>query len=179
MTNQRIKLKKLIRSLLEELISEECGCGMPECSTCHPTSRPTDDVTEMNVTANIDGYQTPFAFDDDDEEGHASKIKDTAEVFDYKTTENERKNSVKISEGRSLYHVFRDHPDLTPRQKIGVTMRHINKTLTEVEKYLDVTSRFKSENKVSSDVYWKTTNKHLSKLDEKIQKISRKIREMR
>ena len=58
-------------------------------------------------------------------------------------------------------------------------MRQINKSLTEVEKYLNVTSRYKSENSVSSGSYWKTTNKYLAKLDEKLQKISRKIREMK
>ena len=179
MSNQRSKLKKIIRSLLEELVSEECGCGIPECSTCHPTSGPTDDVTEMNVTANIDGYQTPFAFYDDDEEGHASKIKDTAEVFDYKSTENQKSNTVKLNEGRSLYHLFRDHPDLTPKQKIGVTMRQINKNLTEVDKFLNIATKFKTENSIPSQSYWKTTSKYLLKLDEKIQRINRKLKELK
>lgn len=160
MTSPNNKLKSLIRKLISEILEE-------------------DELNEMNTTANIQGYQTPHAFNDADEEQHKKDIKSNAEVFDYTSTENKKNNSVKLNEGRSLYHLFRDHPDLTPKQKIGVTMRHINKTLTEVEKYLEVTSRFKSENNVSSQSYWKTTNKYLSKLDEKLQKISRKIREMK
>ena len=102
MTNPRIKLKKLIRSLLEEVISEECdecGCGMPECSTCHPT----DDVTEMNVTANIDGYQTPFAFDDDDEEGMADEqeMKDALNDDDSEESESDSDVKEKKNESRS------------------------------------------------------------------------------
>tara|TARA_B100000676_G_C17858693_1_gene722171 strand:+ start:437 stop:919 length:483 start_codon:yes stop_codon:yes gene_type:complete len=160
MANPTDKLRSFIRKLLAEIIKE-------------------DELTEVNTTSNIQGYQTPHAFNDADEDTHKEDMKSKAEVFDYKSTENEGNNTVKLNEGKSLYHLFRDHPDLSPRQKIGVTMRHINKTLTEVEKYLDVTARFKSENKVSSDSYWKTTSKYLSKLDEKLQKISRKIREMK
>tara|TARA_B100001093_G_scaffold372188_1_gene357126 strand:+ start:80 stop:562 length:483 start_codon:yes stop_codon:yes gene_type:complete len=160
MANPNKKLKLLIRKIIAEILEEET-------------------LAEMNTTANIDGYQTPYAFSDSDEEKHKKEMKSRAEVFDYKSTDNKKSNTIKLNEGKSLYHIFRDHPDLTPRQKIGVTMRQINKSLTEVEKYLNVTSRYKSENSVSSGSYWKTTNKYLAKLDEKLQKISRKIREMK
>lgn len=162
MSNQRNKLKQIIRSILEEMISEE-----------------DSDILEINTTGNIEGYQTPHAFAGTDEDEHKKRIKDKAEVFDYKSTENQKSNTVKLSEGRSLYHLFRDHPDLTPRQKIGVTMRQVNKSLTEVEKFLNVASKFKMENEVSSSSYWKTTSKYLLKLDEKIQRINRKLKELK
>lgn len=162
MSNQRNNLKKLIRSFIEEIISER-----------------EKEISEINTTGNIEGYQTPHAFSGTDEEEHKKRIKDKAEVFDYKSTENSKSNTVKLNEGRSLYHLFRDHPDLTPNQKIGVTMRHINKSLTEVEKFLNVASKFKTENNVSSRSYWKTTSKYLLKLDEKIQRINRKLKELK
>ena len=160
MANPNKKLRLLIRKIISEILEEET-------------------LVEINTTANIDGYQTPFAFSDSSEEEHKKNIKSRAEVFDYKSTENKKLNTVKINEGKSLYHIFRDHPDLTPRQKIGVTMRQINKNLTEVEKYLNVASRFKTENNLSSQNYWKTTSKYLLKLDEKIQKINRKLKELK
>jgi len=160
MNNQKSKLKQLIRSLLEEIVSEE-------------------ELLEVNTTGNIEGYQTPHAFAGTDEDEHKKRIKDKAEVFDYKSTENEKSNTVKLNEGRSLYHLFRDHPDLTPKQKIGVTMRQVNKNLTEVEKFLNVASKFKTENGVSSSSYWKTTRKYLLKLDEKIQRINQKLKELK
>ena len=159
MNNQKSKLKQLIRSLLEEIVSEE------------------EELSEINTTGNIEGYQTPHAFAGTDEDEHKKRIKDKAEVFDYKSTENQKSNTVKLNEGRSLYHLFRDHPDLTPKQKIGVTMRQVNKNLTEVEKFLNVASKFKTENGVSSSSYWKTTRKYLLKLDEKIQRINQKLKE--
>jgi hypothetical protein len=165
-------LRELIRNLLSEVLSEECGCEDANCEGCDST-----EVTELNSTANIDGYQTPYAFDSEDEDGHRDSIKDTAEVFDYKTTENEKNNT--ISEGRSLYHIYRDHPDMSPRQKIGVTIREINTMLIDIEKLVGVSSKFKSEVSVSNESYWKTTTRYLDKLDAKLQRISEKVRELR
>ena len=92
MNNQRNNLKKLIRSFIEEIISEQ-----------------EKELSEINTTGNIDGYQTPHAFAGTDEDEHKKRIKDKAEVFDYKSTENTKNNAVKINEGKSLYHLFRDH----------------------------------------------------------------------
>ena len=70
--NEKSELKSFIRSCIEEIMSED------------------SDINEINTTANIDGYQTPYAFDDNDEESHKKSIKSKAEVFDYKSTENKK-----------------------------------------------------------------------------------------
>ena len=98
---KKSELKTLIKTIVSEILNDE------------------KDLNEVNTTANIEGYQTPFAFSDGDEEEHKKNIKSRAEVFDYKSTENKKSNTIKLNEGKSLYHIFRDHPDLTPRQKIG------------------------------------------------------------
>ena len=100
-------------------------------------------------------------------------------MFDYKSTENKKSNTIKINEGRSLFHLFRDHPDYTPEQKVGVAVREINKLMTEVEKLLKVSTRYKAEANVNSGRMWKTTNRFLLKLEEKIKRISHKIKEMK
>ena len=48
--NEKSELKSFIRSCIEEIMSED------------------SDINEINTTANIDGYQTPYAFDDNDED---------------------------------------------------------------------------------------------------------------
>jgi len=170
-------LREVIRKLLGEVLDEDCGCGNPDCDQCNPS----DDVSEINATSNIDGGagppKTPYAFDSEDEEGHIDSIKDTAEVFDFKSTKNEKNNTV--AEGKSLYHLYRDHPDMSPRQKIGVTIREVNKMLSEVEKLIKISSKFKSEAEVGNESYWKTTTRYLDKLDTKLQRISERIRELR
>ena len=58
-------------------------------------------------------------------------------------------------------------------------MRQINKNLTEVDKFLNIATKFKTENSIPSQSYWKTTSKYLLKLDEKIQRINRKLKELK
>lgn len=172
MTPNKIeKLRILIRKQIAEILDEECcdKCGKDNCK-CAP-------VEEINTTSNVDGYQTPFAFSKDEEEEHKNKIKDTAEVFDYKTTENSKNNT--ISEGKSLYHILRDHPDLSNVQKVGTVIRRVNKMLDEVNLLLGITGRFKTESNINKKDCWKTTNRFLDKADIKLKKISEKIRNIR
>lgn len=163
MSLTKSELRLLVRNIIQEILEED------------------SDINEINTTANIDGYQTPFAFsgDDDDEESHKKKIKSRAEVFDFKSTENKKENTVSISEGKSLFHLYRDLDDYTAEQKLGITVREINKLLTEIEKLANISSRFKIEKSVNNEKMWKTTHRYLTKLDEKIKRISSKIRELR
>ena len=155
-------LRRYIKKCIEEVLSED-----------------DSDIIEMNTTASADGYQTPHAFSKDDEDDHGRAIKATAEVFDYTSTENKKGNTVKLKEHKSLFHMFRDHPDFTPEQKVGVTVREINKLVTEIEKLLKVSSRYKIETNIKTSNLWKTTNKYLISIDEKLKRVSHKIKEMR
>lgn len=170
--NKLEKLRSLIRSQISEILDEKC------CDVCGNEDCQCNSVDEVNTTSNIDGYQTPHAFNNtNDEEEHKNKIKDTAEVFDYKTTENSKNNT--ISEGKSLYHILRDHPDLSSVQKVGTVVRKVNKMLDEVVTLLSITDRFKTEANINKNQCWKTTNRFLDKADIKLKKISEKIRNIR
>ena len=159
--DEKSDLRTLIQKVISELQDED------------------KDIFEINTTGNIEGYQTPHAFSPNSEKQHKKNIKSTVEVFDYKETDNKKTNTVKLQEGKSLFHVFRDHPDLTPEQKMGVAIREVNKLLTEVEKIMKVTTRYKNEANIGSGAMWKTTNRYISKLEEKLGKISLKLKEMK
>ena len=161
MPTTRNELKNLIRNLVSEILEDD------------------SDINEMNTTANADGYQTPHAFAGTDEKTHKKKIKSRAEVFDYETTDNEKNNTVKINEGKSLYHIMRDHPDYSPTQKVGVMVREINKNINEIDKLINLVSKYKSENSVNSQKYWRTTRRFLEKIDEKIKTISHKMKDLK
>ncbi len=197
--NQEVRdiIRQLVQEVLEEDFDcEDCGCEEEHDCTDHPGQSHEEweaeqkSVQEINATGNIDGGEgppkTPHAFAGSDEDSHKKKIKDAAEVFDYKSTENEKKNTVTefsalntLKEGKSLYHRYRDADDMKPRQKIGISIREINRLLGDVEKLVNINSRFKSELNVPSDGYWKRTKKQLAKVDERLIRISRKIRNMR
>jgi hypothetical protein len=175
-------IRNIIRELVQEVLKEEHDCAVHDDKgqSHEDWEDEQDNLEEMNTTANADGYQTPYAFDvDSSEEEHAKNIKAKAEVFDYTSTKNEGNNTVKLAEGRSLYHVFRDHPDMNPQQKIGVTIREINKMLVEVEKLVNISSRYKTETDVTDNSYWKTTTRYLTSLENKLERISGKVREIK
>tara|TARA_B100002019_G_C21263283_1_gene597933 strand:+ start:1478 stop:1963 length:486 start_codon:yes stop_codon:yes gene_type:complete len=158
---KKSEFKSLIRDLLHEVLEDE-------------------KVNEINTTSSVEGYETPFAFDpSEDEKIHKNKIKKRAEVFDFKITSDRKNNTLKLTEGKSLFHIFRDASDYNDQQKLGISIREINKLLNEIQKLVNISSRFKIEKNVSNDKMWKTTNRYLHKLDEKIKRISNKIKELR
>ena len=81
-----------------------------------------------------------------------------------------------VNEGR--YHDFRNNEELTPRQKIGHSVREVLfiSKLTELSKLIDMNVRLKNELGVNSDQYWKNTHKtKLTKISERLVKLSNKV----
>ena len=78
-----------------------------------------------------------------------------------------------VNEGR--YHDFRNNEELTPRQKIGHSMREVRAKLTELSKLIDMNVRLKNELGVNSDQYWKNTHKALTKISERLVKLANKV----
>ena len=56
MPTTRNELKNLIRNLVSEILEDDT------------------EINEINTTANIEGYQTPHAFDGTDEKTHKKKL---------------------------------------------------------------------------------------------------------
>ena len=105
-------------------------------------------VEEASTSANVPGYQTPYAF---------SKKKDGHEdpkVAGYKKVNEE---------------------SLTPKQKIGRSMREVRNSLTELSKLIDMNVRLKNELNVDSGSYWKNTHKALHKISERLVKLANKV----
>ncbi len=78
-----------------------------------------------------------------------------------------------IKEGK--YHDWRNDESLTPRQKIGLSVREVKNSLSGLEKTVKMNVRLKRELKVGSTDYWKTTHKALSKINERLVKLSKEI----
>lgn len=118
-------------------------------------------IDEMTSSGGVAGYNTPNAF---------SKRK-------WDVDDNvEKKNTV--SEARSKYREYKLDDTMKPHQKVSKAVSEINKTLTEVEKIIDMNLRLKSEMDVSSDSYWKHSKNALTKIDEKITRINKKMKDL-
>jgi hypothetical protein len=78
-----------------------------------------------------------------------------------------------INEGR--YHEYRNDESLTPKQKIGRSMREIRDALNELDKTVKMNLKLKTELNMKSEDYWKNTHKALTKISERLVKMANKV----
>ena len=93
------------------------------------------------------------------------KIKDLLDIF--------YKKNVGLNEGK--YHVWRNDETMTPKQKIGKSVREVRHALDSLDKTIKMSVRLKNELNVDSRNYWKNTHKALQKISERLVKLATKV----
>ena len=121
------------------------------------------ELSEASVTGDIAGYQTPYAFTGKSAKGKKKKKKISTNSTGYNV----------VKEGK--YHDYRNDESLTPKQKIGRSMREIRDSLNELNKLVKMNVRLKNELNVDSRSYWKNTHKALQKVSERLVKLANKV----
>ena len=121
------------------------------------------ELDEASVTGDIAGYQTPYAFSGGRKKDKKKKKKIATNSTGYS----------KVNEGR--YHDYRNDDTLSPKQKIGRSMREIRDSLNELNRLVKMNVRLKNELKVDSRSYWKNTHKALNKISERLVKLANKV----
>jgi len=84
------------------------------------------------------------------------------------------KNENKIAEGR--YREFKEDSTLTPKQKLGYSLRMIRDNLCEIDDMIDINLRLKTESELDSGDYWKQSHRALQRIEEKMGRIITKIK---
>ena len=125
-----------------------------------------DELEEASTSAATPGYQTPMAFSGGRKKDK-KKRKDIANAAGYDV----------VKEGR--YHDYRNDESLTPKQKIGRSMREIRDSLNELNKLVKMNVRLKNELNVDSRSYWKNTHKALGKISERLVKLANKVGQLK
>ena len=78
-----------------------------------------------------------------------------------------------VNEGK--YHDYRNDESLTPKQKIGYSMREVRDKLNELDKLVKMNVRLKNEIGVDSKTYWKNTHGAMKKISERLVKLANKV----
>ena len=125
------------------------------------------ELSEASVTGDIAGYQTPYAFTGKSAKGKKKKKKISTNSTGYNV----------VKEGK--YHDYRNDESLTPKQKIGRSMREIRDSLNELNKLVKMNVRLKNELNVDSRSYWKNTHKALGKISERLVKLANKVGQLK
>ena len=124
------------------------------------------ELEEASVTGNLDGGEgpprTPYAFYGGRKKDKEKK-KRIAQAGGY----------MRVKEGK--YHQYRNDETMTPKQKIGRSMREIRDSLNELDKLVKMNVRLKNELNVDSRSYWKNTHKALNKISERLVKLANKV----
>ena len=121
------------------------------------------EMEEASTSSATPGYQTPYAFS-----GGRKKDKKKKKKIATNST-----GFSKVNEGR--YHDYRNDESMTPKQKIGRSMREIRDSLNNLDKLVKMNVRLKNELKVDSRSYWKNTHKALNKISERLVKLANKV----
>ena len=121
------------------------------------------ELDEASTSAATPGYQTPYAFTGKSAKGKKKKKKISTNSTGYNV----------VKEGK--YHDYRNDDTMTPKQKIGRSMREVRDGLQNLEKLVKMNVRLKNELKVNSGSYWKNTHKALHKISERLVKLANKV----
>jgi len=121
------------------------------------------ELGEATVSGDIAGYETPNAFTGGPGKGKKKKKEISTNSTGYNV----------VREGR--YHDYRNDESLTPKQKIGHSMREVRDGLNSLEGLVKMNVKLKNELNVNSQSYWKNTHKALNKISERLVKLANKV----
>lgn len=118
------------------------------------------ELKEMSTTGNVAGFESPFAFSDDEEE---KKEKDElgAKALGFELLPES---------------VDWKSEDMSHKKKIYESIRNVKNRLNEIETLINKTIKYKNENDISAESYWKNTKLKLNKVNEQLIRISNKIK---
>ena len=139
-----------------------------------------EDIEEISTSAGAGGYETPNAF------GELGD--DTIEMLGYKKVKKVKKNEVKESDFMKFskelylneisYNEYRKDPIASPKSKINNSINFINRGLKEIEKVVNQNVRLKQEIGVDNGIYWKSSRENLTKISERLLRVSKQLKEL-
>ena len=145
-----MSISKRLKEIIDEIISD-------------------GDLEEASTTGNVAGYQTPNAFS-----GKSAK--------DKKKEEENAESSTGYKVVKEIYGTnyptFKQDETKNSRQKVNGAIQEINKRLFEIERIIGRAVKLKNEAGVSTDNYWKSTKPRMTKIAERLLKVSHKLREI-
>ena len=128
-----------------------------------------------------ESYQIYNAFEKDPKKF----IKTLDDMANIRKASNKKPKGVNFNKGKKQfvkegrYHDWRNDESMTPKQKIGRSMREIRDALNELDKTVKMNLKLKTELNMSSQDYWKNTHKALTKISERLVKMANKVGNMK
>jgi hypothetical protein len=130
-----------------------------------------NNLEENSTSAATPGFQTPKAFKsgEGDEKGPDTPVHKPVKWSD---------GDGPLEEGRSHYSVYKSQHG-APKEKIGRAIREIDGHLKDIHKLLDMNAKLKQDNDLQTTELWRRTLKQISRIEQNILQIARKIKELK
>ena len=161
-----MSLSKEIDKLFEELLNKE------------------EEMDEVSTTANVAGYQTPYAFVDKDDEKSKKKAKRAAtnstgyKLVDEKKSKRSKHKDIMAEIYGLNYKSYKNDSSMSPKQKVNGAIREVAKKMLAVERIVNRNIKLKTEAGVDSGQYWKSTRTSMKKIYERMIRVANKLREL-
>ena len=157
-----------------------------------------DELEEISVSANAGNYETPNAFSSGSAKSEKKRKKNATVSTGYKLAKKKKKPvfyGVKDKPNKPLgenmkhaefiaemfglnYKDFKANDTKNPKQKVNGAIKEINRKLFEINRIINRASKLKKEAGVGRDSYWKSTGPRMTKIAERLIKVSQKLREL-
>jgi hypothetical protein len=135
-------------------------------------------LSEISTTGDVAGYLTPYAFSGDGN-SNAKRVKRMAKMIGYTLTKHGKEDAKAVDKLTENYHEFKRNEESSPQKKIAGAIKEARKQIELAEKQVSMCSKYQKENKMSGEDFWKMTQKQITKLETRLQKMIEKLREMR
>jgi hypothetical protein len=135
-------------------------------------------LNEISTTGDVAGYLTPYAFAGDGG-SNIKRAKRMAKMIGYELTKHGKKDAKNVDKLTENYHEFKNNEESSPQKKIAKSIIEARRQIELAEKQISMCSKYQKENKMSGEDFWKMTQKQITKLENRLQKLIEKLRGMR
>jgi hypothetical protein len=150
-----------------------------EISIINSTSKNVPSMTEASTSAGAGAYLTPNAFGHEAPEsaitafgmkktGKPNKNTKSLKELDYRKMMSEMYSI--LEEGK--YNDIKNDPAVSPKKKVNYAIAEVYTKLYEIEKIISKSMKLKNEMNIDNRMYWKPTKEKLSKLSERLNRVS-------
>tara|TARA_R110001592_G_scaffold255249_1_gene518762 strand:- start:2064 stop:2819 length:756 start_codon:yes stop_codon:yes gene_type:complete len=132
----------------------------------------TEEIDEANVTGGGEAYDTPYAF------GKKKKKDATVGLMGY--TQVKESTFMKMAKltlvNEVNYSEYKKDETASSKQKVNRAIKEVNSKLFKIERIINQNIKLKTETGIDENKYWKSTRENLSKISEKMERLSNKLR---
>jgi len=131
-----------------------------------------EEIDEANVTGGGEAYDTPYAF------GKKKKKDATVGLMGY--TQVKESTFMKMAKltlvNEVNYNEYKKDETSSSKQKVNRAIKEVNSKLFKIERIINQNIKLKTEAGIDENKYWKSTRENLSKISEKMERLSNKLR---